>query len=368
MKIALITIHWANNYGAALQVYACAQSLSRFGQVSVIDYRCEYTSKGMQLFRFGWGIRDLLRLGKDLLRIFPRYRVIKKFSEFNAKNLSVTRIIRTDEDFKKLVSDFDVFVSGSDQIWNPKIVSDLGRLDGRFFLDFAQDKKRISYASSMGTYKYSPQEIKSVASYLNKYQFISVRESDTAVTLQEILGRSVEHVLDPTLLMNKSEWLSGCSKKTENRSGYILIYALKKDKLLKEVVEKTSSLLGLKVYSIDQDPVINYRCDRHMMDVGPDEFVELFSNASFVITNSFHGTAFSVNLNIPFIVTTPPTGINRINSLLKSVGLEDRIIGHYDEQALNRNIKDIDFSDSNKRLDDLRKKSFEFLEGALKDA
>ncbi|MFO3722734.1 polysaccharide pyruvyl transferase family protein [Pseudomonas sp. HLMP] len=368
MKIALISIHWANNYGAALQVYACAKSLRKFGQVSVIDYRCEYTSKGMQLFRFGWGIRDVLRMAKDVLRILPRYKAIKKFANFNSSYLSITDTVRNGDDFRRLAEENDIFVSGSDQIWNPKIVSENGKFDGRFFLDFAQNKKRISYASSMGSYRFSPVELKDAVDYLEQYEHISVREQDTAIFLESALGRPVEHVLDPTLLMSKEEWASEFPKKSEIKDNYILVYALKKDKLLKKVIEKAASVLGLKVYAIDQDPLINYSCDRHMMDVGPEEFVDLFSRASFVVTNSFHGTAFAVNFNIPFIVTTPPTGINRISSLLQALGLDQRIVHEFDEENIKEYLGSFDFTESNRKLDQLRTQSFNFLERALKDA
>lgn len=369
MNIALITIHWANNYGAALQVYANARCLSRYGNVSVVDYRCEFTSKGMQLFRFGWGGRDVLRMGKDALRLFPRYRVIKKFAEFNSKYLKVTSPVIDSEDFFRVSEDFDVFVSGSDQIWNPNIVSESGSIDGRYFLDFVKGKKKISYASSMGTYKYSEESLPKILSYLSDYDSISVRELDTSKYLQDVLGLSVDHVLDPTLLLTKNEWLSSFSISTHRVEKFILVYALKKDNLLKKVVDLVSAKLGFKVYAIDQDPIINYSCDRHMMDVGPEEFVDLFSQASFVITNSFHGTAFSVNFSVPFLVTKPATGINRINSLLDGVGLQSRVVEEFNKEGVEVILnQEIDFGSAGCKIEQLRRKSLGYLERALGDA
>lgn len=368
MNIALITIHWANNYGAALQVYASTRYLSRYGNVSVIDYRCSFTSKGMQVFRFGWGLRDFLRMGKDVFRLLPRYRVIKKFSDFNGRYLNVTSPVNSEVDFIRLVDQYDAFVSGSDQIWNPNIVSESGSINGRYFLDFVSGKKKVSYASSMGTYKYSAQDFSQISGYLSGYDFLSVREADTASYLEELLARPVAHVLDPTLLMGKDEWLNCFPAGKKQVDGFILVYALKKDALLRRVIEVVSAVLKLKVYAIDQDPLINYSCDRHMMDVGPDEFVDLFSQASFVVTNSFHGTAFSVNFNVPFLVTTPPTGINRISSLLDAVGLENRVVESFDEAALKALLEqEMFFGKSNQKLNDLRRESTQYIDKAFGD-
>lgn len=368
MKIALITLHWANNYGAALQVYACFKYLQNFGEVSVIDYRCKYTSKGMQVVRFGWGGRDFLRMGKDVLRFVPRYRVIKKFSAFNSRYLRVTSQVSRDEQFLSLTAANDVFISGSDQIWNPTIVSETGSIDGRYFLDFAADKKRVSYASSMGTYDYSPSEQPSLKKYLDRYDSISVREKDTAESLSNFLEREVTHVVDPTLLLTREDWRSAFSNigLAPKNHKYILVYGLKKDKLLKTVVDIARKELGLKVYAVDQDPLINYHCDRHIMDAGPEEFVALVAGASFIVTNSFHGTAFAVNLNVPFLVTTPPTGANRINSLLGQVGLLHRVINSFRQSEIEALVSEgCDFESSNVKLKLLREKSKDFLKRAL---
>lgn len=368
MKIALITIHWANNYGAALQVFASKRYLSRYGCVSVIDYRSKFTSKGMQLVRFGFRVRDIFRIGKDILRMRPRYRVIRKFLDFNLKHLNATFQVKAADDFDIIAKQYDVFVSGSDQIWNPDIVSETGSIDTRYFLDFAKGKK-IAYASSMGNYRYSGEKLKELIRHLNSYDAIAVREKDTADYLTALLGRPVAHVLDPTLLLEKQEWLKCFPVVKKIDRPFILVYALKKDDLLRRAVSEVSTILGLKIYAIDQDPIINYSCDCHLMDAGPDEFVQLFSQASFVITNSFHGTAFAVNFNIPFLVTTPPVGINRINSLLCSVALQERIIASAELGKLNTLIRSVlDFSECNIKLNVLRKISESYLNKACRNA
>ncbi len=366
MKIALITLHWANNYGGSLQVFAAVKAMSKYGEVSVIDYRNNYTSKGMTWIRFGTKLRDILRIGKDLFRLIPRYRVIKKFENFSYTYLNLTPQLKNAEDFKKLAKEYDLFVSGSDQIWNPKIVNEDGVLDTHYFLDFAIGKKKISYASSIGTYLYNEEEMAQVVSLLNHYDYLSVREKDSSQYLSKLLNRDVSHVLDPTLLHSKDEWLQFFNiQDNEDEKPYILVYALKKDPLLKQIVEKVQKQLGMKVITIDQDPFTNFKNDGHIRDAGPDEFIKLFAQAGFIITNSFHGTCFSINFNIPFIITTPPTSINRIESLLTAVNSQNRITTDgTDQSALIEN--QIDFDMINQRLQALRIASNQYLENALR--
>lgn len=365
LKIALITIHWANNYGSSLQTFATLKALNKYGEVSVLDYRNPYTSKGMSWIRFGTKPRDILRISKDMFRLISRYKVIKKFENFSYKNFNLTNPLNN-SDFKKLNDEFDVFVSGSDQIWNPKIVNEEGIIDTHYFLDFVTDKKKISYASSLGTYKYTEIEAKEVTPLLNSYNTIAVREHDSSIYLSKLLHKDVSHVLDPTLLHTKEEWLKFFDIDiNQNEEPYILVYALHKDKLLKEVVEKVVQELNFKVITIDQDPFTNFNCDKHIKDASPEEFIKLFSQANFVITNSFHGTCFSVNFNIPFIVTTPPSSINRIESLLKAVNIDERItIGENLSVLIN---KDIDFDVINTKLNQLRYLSNTYLLNAMQE-
>jgi hypothetical protein len=339
--------------------------LKKYGDVSVIDYRSKFAAKGMTLLRYGIKFRDMLRVAKDIFRIFPRYRVIKKFEEFNKSNFNMTKTISTEQDFYNLNQQFDVFVSGSDQIWNPDIVSEQGNIDRHYFLDFVNDGKRISYGSSLGTYVYSEHERTILVELLQKYHDISVREKDSAIYLSRLLERPVKHVLDPSLLLTREQWLNLFAiNEVKRDASYILVYALKKDNILKETIQEVSNVLKIKVIAIDQDPFINFKHSKHIRDAGPDEFVELFSKADFVITNSFHGTCFSINFNIPFIVTTPPTGVNRINSLLSELKITNRLISESKKASKVVN-EDIDYKNVSKKLDVLREDSLRFINDAV---
>lgn len=367
MKIALITMHWANNYGASLQTFATIKVLERYGDVTLLDYRNAHAAKGMQVIRWGIKPRDVLRMAKDLFRLVPRARVIGKFEAFT-RTLPLSERLTTNQSFQALENRFDAFVCGSDQIWNPAIVSETNTLDTHFLLDFVTDKPRLSYASSMGTYVYNSQQAEEVRRCLSRFSGLSVREQDTADYLTTLLQRQVETVVDPTLLLTHDQWLQSLEHTPErfvpanrNHNAFILVYALKKDAQLKAVIEHYRHALGFEVICIDQDPFLNYVPDLHLKDASPSDFIELFNQAAFVITNSFHGVCFSVNFNKSFVVTEPPTGRNRILNLLEQVELQARFIAGPDLPEIDT----IDWDKVNGLLDASRQRSIAYLNNQL---
>jgi hypothetical protein len=243
----------------------------------------------------------------------------------------------------------------------------VGQLDPVYFLDFVTGKKKLSFASSSGSHVFSEAEKPVVIKSLDSFNAIAVRESDTALFLSELLGgRPVSHVLDPTLMLTKKEWLSELNLPpvVENSEKYILVYTLDKNNLVRDVVTKVSKQLGIKILAIDQDPFLGYSVDKHIMDASPRDFVALVSGASMIITNSFHGTTFAVNFSIPFVSVKPGTGLNRIGSFLQSIGLSDRLIKDVDD--LDRAIEsEINFADVHVKLRELRSLSYAYLENAL---
>jgi len=363
IKIALITIHWANSYGGMLQAFASQKILSQYGGVSLIDYKTTHLEKTMCLIRYGYTPRDFLRMAKDIARIFPRYRLLKKFKYFVNTYFNLTEPCPDHHSLKNLEKDYDIFVCGSDQIWNPNIVDGF---DSAYFLAFIKTKKKISFASSSGSYNFSDQETSLLISYLNSFSSISTRENDTSQFLTSILeNKKVSALLDPTLLLNKKEWLEALNiNETVEKAPYVFVYTLKKDKFVREIVRKVSLSLNLKVVVIDQDPYLGYDADNHIQDAGPKEYIELLSGASFVITNSFHGTVFSVNFKVPFIAIKPESGLNRIEGFLKNVDLQNRLI--LNNENLNEIITTpLDFEKSHKKLTLLRQTTKAYLDNAF---
>ncbi|MDQ1298056.1 MAG: hypothetical protein QG558_595 [Campylobacterota bacterium] len=366
MKIALITIHNANNYGAILQTFALQKILMQYGDVEIINYDNKHISIDFDLIRIKPTFHGLLGTGKDIFRLFPRHRVLKNFKQFIAQNMKLTKKMSTHEFLFGHAGSFDVYVAGSDQIWNPACISGNCSIDPVYFLDFApKEAKKLSYASSMGSYRYSEEEKKRIKELLKDFDMVSVREKDGQTMLQEILERPVHHVVDPTLLLSKNEWLEvlGKNRKLKQEEKYILLYSVPKTKLIRSAVEYFSKKLGLKVIAIDQGLSTVGKVDKQIRDAGPIEYLSLFSNAEFVITDSFHGTCFSVNFQKPFVAIAPGKHSNRIESLLSLIGLQDRIVRREEEFA-NLNIE-IDFEEANNKLDSLRKQALSLLSKAL---
>jgi hypothetical protein len=363
MKIALITIHHANSYGGMLQALASQTILSKYGEVSIIDYKSKHLAKTMMLIRFGTASRDILRIGKDLFRLIPRYKILNKFTAFRQKYFHLTQECNNHNDLEFLTQTYDVFVCGSDQIWNPNVI---GELDGTYFLNFVHDKKKIAYASSAGSYEFSNAEQNEIKKYLSTFSGLALREKNTSEYISKLLdNRPVTTVIDPTLMLNKTQWHELVQwEETDIPEPYIFVYTLQKDVFVKNMINQIAKHLNLKVVAIDQSPFPGYHCDTHYKDADPTLYLKLISQASFVITNSFHGTAFSVNFGIPFISLKPESGTNRIQSFLSSVGLGNRLL--LNNENLNTLIHEkINFEEVEIQLNSLRDSANTFLEKSL---
>lgn len=366
MKIALVTTHNANNYGAVLQAFALQHVLSRYGDVEIINYDNRHISRSFDLIRITPSLHGFLGMGKDICRLLPRYRVIKKFKQFIQNNLKMTRNFSAQELYHGQADYFDMYVAGSDQIWNPACISDSCTIDPIYFLKFAPKKaKKLSYASSMGGHQFSSEEKKHIKNLLKDFDIVSVREKDGQLLLQAVLEKAVQHVLDPTLLLSREEWQEALSDEgaSNKKEKYLLLYTVPKVSLIRKAVDHFSNKLGLKVISIDQGLSAGAKVDQQIRDAGPIEFLRLFADAEFVITDSFHGTCFSVNFGKSFVVISPGKHSNRIESLLALVGQQGRIVKSEADFADLDNM--IDFATANKKLLEARKESLSFLSNTL---
>ncbi|HUE91179.1 polysaccharide pyruvyl transferase family protein [Pseudomonas sp.] len=360
-KIALVTIHNAGNYGASLQAFASQEVLSRFGAVEIIDYRSDYLSINTKLFRFSFKFRAMLRVGKDVFRFFNRRRILGKFNDFTRSKLCLSAPYTTKELYSATL-DYDYYVSGSDQIWNPTIVSEVDALDPIFLLDFVESGRKVSYASSAGSYVFTAEKANLISAYLSTYHAISVREKTLSDRLESLLGFDVPSVLDPTLMLTKHEWLRAMSLgQAQKKNPFILVYALKPDRLFCDVVGYISAKLGLEVITIDQSPFLKFKSDQHIKDAGPEQYINYFATADFVVTNSFHGTVFSTNFNIPFVSVKPIHGQNRITDFLKLVGLSERFI--QDIRDVEKISLDVSFLNSDCALGNERARCYQVLDG-----
>ncbi|MFV0590660.1 MAG: polysaccharide pyruvyl transferase family protein [Draconibacterium sp.] len=381
-KIGIITVSRTINFGAELQAFALQHKLNQLEyNAEVIDY-LYYKNKRHIAAKdskpeMKFGIKELIKntllyryISPVIDRILPMFNSKTKqrnlnFETFHKKNTVFSREFRSIGELYGYKHKYDVFISGSDQVWNPATFSSLKP----YLLDFApKGKKRIAYAASFGVSKVSENYIDTYRSLFSKMDAIAVREESAKDLIKQITNRETEVVLDPTLLLAKSDWENiSDSANIKVDQPYILIYDLHPSESLIEVTKKIKNKLGLPVYRICKRSFRNPKNEGviNIEDAGPSEFVSLFMNAKHVITNSFHGTVFSTNFNIPFHVVLNPTRKNnsRITGFLEKTGLTECIIW---EDQIDKRIKtNVDFENANNVLNQLRLKSLDFIKKAI---
>lgn len=326
MKVATLTFQNTTNYGASLQCYALYRTLQILGaDAAVIDYNGPYLNKPYKLaaLKEKGLIRYILGNIWTLIRV-PR---IKSFNEFN-RNIKFTR--RVDEhSIKSLEPEYDLFITGSDQVWN----GSLSTYDTNYFLSFVKDeKKKASYAASFGFLKVPEGKEEWYKEQLSGYHYYNVRETSGQKIVKEMTGEDAKLTIDPTLLLQRDEWMK-VMKEPKNKEPYILVYQITPSKKITQAVEKLRKETGYKVLAIPFIADFPHRF-KSLITIGPSDFIGLFCHASFVVTDSFHGTAFSLIFNKNFW-TLSRKNESRITSLLNILGLEDRILYFEDDLSIN---------------------------------
>lgn len=343
MKIKTITCHDVYNAGASLQAYALAKYLKDLGHaVEIIDYKPDY----LQHYRLT-GIANP-KYNKPVLR--ELYNVLKfpgrlhakmgkrkrSFDCFTEEYLPVTtRTYHSNEELKTKLPTADIYLAGSDQIWNP--VFQNGK-DPAFYLDFApQNAVKASYAASFAVKNIDNAWKSQIKDWLSNLDYISVRESSGVEIIHELGIDKVVHVADPVFLLDRKEW-DKLAEPIYNRKPFIFLYDFDNNKQLGKSVRNLARKNGWKVYSYLRNPY----CDRCFSQVGPREFLSLVRDAELVVSNSFHATAFSLIFEKPFWVLERKERINtRMRDLLNLLGLKERLITCMDEIT----IEDIEYAD-----------------------
>ena len=325
MKIKTITCHHVYNHGALLQAYALTEFLKGEGHdVSIIDYRPPYLDGHFKLWRSDSRYNRIgLGWAYILAKLPGRIRALKRkkaFDVFFDHYMPVTeRIYHSVEELQACPPEADLYIAGSDQIWNTSFPN--GK-DPSFYLDFGNAKK-ISYAASFATSKLHSGTEEFVKKELNNFDAISVREYSGKKILNQ-LGFNGEVVVDPVFLISKEKWdevATDCCKD----DNYILVYDFENNKDIQELAQRYATLKHCKVFSIG--PYHMEYPDKCFLNYGPDTFVGLIRNAHCVFSNSFHASAFSLIYNTPFFVVNRKDGLNnRMSDLLEHFSLIERLV------------------------------------------
>jgi hypothetical protein len=317
MRIGILTIHAAYNYGAMLQAYATQTALIQLGhKVQIIDYYPKEVEESNLMEKMPKNLKQLVKY--LYARFNPNIQLkIRRFSSFRNRMQLTPRYY----DKKELYlnpPDFDIYLVGSDQVWNMERA-----FNPFWFLDFVNAKKKVSYASSFGTSSIPPQYQNELKNQLNKFSAISTREADGVKIIKEATGLNATQVLDPTFLLSTDDW-SSLAAKRQFAGEYILTYGFSKSKQFGELIKSVKERYKLPVVAIAIGSHYPYPVDKSFINTGPQEFVALFRDAKVVCTDSFHGLAFSIHFRKTFFSIPHLTRNSRLSSLLGLLDLKNR--------------------------------------------
>ena len=362
MKIGILTFHCAHNYGAVLQCYALQEILKSFEcTVEIIDYRPISLSTYYRIFEIRRFVslnplRMIRKISKELKLIDKRVKRHNAFHRFIKSNINLSSRVSA----QNISSKYDIYIMGSDQIWNPKITKGF---DSVYFGTFKFPKghrKYIAYAASM---EFQMLDIVAKNYYrkaLCNFDAISVREKELTYLLQPLTDKKIHTVLDPTFLLDKNIWHT-ISKKPNIQKKYVLVYQVRSDSNVLRIAENIAEQIDGTVIEIAANITI---LKRQFQDLSPNEFLGFIEYASCVVTTSFHATAFSVVCNRPFYyIKLNDGGDTRAVSLLKELNLENLII----DKSSNPKVVDIDFGFVNKKIMTLKRQSIDFLTLSIKE-
>ncbi len=367
MKIGSLTFHGSYNFGSVLQAFALQKFVERICKnnriqckYNIINFRSNNQKELYNILPKCNSLKNICKIFMGLPYYFQYKIKNKKFEDFISNRLNVTKEFCIESEIYDIISDFDIIICGSDQIWNVR-ARDSNKI---YFLNFT-DKPRISYSASFGplTIDWNKYNRKYYAEALNKFMFISTREEESANTVELLTGKKPPVHIDPTLLIEKDEWLRLCSDENIKEKKYILMYCLEPDnndiKIAKEISRKMHLPIIITKYNNKYDYFNNFI---KYYSTGPENFISLINNAMFVITSSFHGTAFSILLEKPFITLNGMRDY-RISSLLKLTKLENRSV--VTEEDLKIIYDEIDFTYAKQILNEQKVISEKYLINAF---
>lgn len=373
-KIAILTQPLGANYGGTIQNFALSLILRTEGfHVETINrVNANPNSKiKIVLSKFKYFFLKYF-LKKNVLTSFDQKEIFRFHQEFIQKNINLTKQVDNTTSLKELFyfKKYDIVIVGSDQTWRPVYSPNIYN----YFLDFLEDDKaitKVAYATSFGTdqWEFSKEETQRGKELVKTFDKISVREKSGIDLCQKHLAITPEFVLDPTMLLKKEDYLQLiASKKLPKRSG-VFSYILDETDETYSIIEEVVRFLQLEHFTNQpKNRTIEKKSTQLEDYVYPslEGWLQAFNDADFIVTNSFHGTVFSILFNKPFVsIAHSKRGASRFHSLLSLFGLEERLLT--DKSKLKEiMIKPVDYAVVNQKLDELRENSINFLLSSLK--
>ena len=351
MKIGILTFPTAINYGTALQAAALGKvSEAENNTIGFLDHRCPLIDSTNSVFDFK-NVLDLKYTLAHLINLSVALKRRERFKQFRNKYIPLAA---------DSPEDFDIVVAGSDQIWNYNLTGD----DFYYFLDYQKNNsKKASYAGSFGLSQIEEKYHSKIAELLSDFDYLSVREKQAAKIIKEISNINAPIVVDPTLLLNKKQW-EKFSAKAETEQKYIFVYTVFNSDKIWDYAEKLSKKTGLPIKTISYSR-LHRRNAEYDFTAGPDDWLSYMLGAEYVVTNSFHGVAFSINFEKNFFFDMPPAkaGVgSRISDIIERYKLSDRNLSG---ESFVDTTEFPDFSVAREKLEEDRKFSFDFINSFL---
>lgn len=363
MKVGILTFCNTTSYGAALQMYALYRSVEKFGHDAELLH---YQNRWMKEERHTVAMQNkpyaVMRL-KKTVSAFRHRHLWRAFRGFEASMVCMPERVTSDKNALRALSDrYDAVICGSDQVWNPDITG----ADLSYFLNFCGARtKRISYAPSFGVEALPKDFAEAAAKELARFSSLSVREEAGQALIRDMIGKDAELVLDPTLLLTAEEWEALETAHPMAQGEYILYYPVRSAGCLWSYCEAFAERKGLKILRIGRS-VKSKDTDRvkYLFDVSPQELLFLLHHAKYVVTNSFHGTAFAINYRKNFFVELSSATNSRLSQIVRTFGLEEQVVR--EAGAVLRDTTD--YKKTEELLPALRDHSLRFLREALTES
>lgn len=364
MKVGILTFPNSPSHGATLQMFALYQSVKKLGhEAEILNYQSQWMKDGLHTTagqKRAACSRWLKKTGADLLHLRGRLG----FRRFEKNLTKYPRRAFTNKKYLPEVgARYDAVICGSDQVWNPDITG----CDLSYFLDFCgENTARVAYAPSFGVESLSRDFGQAAAKELAQFSHLSVREAAGQAIIRETTGAEAQLVADPTLLMDDKEWENYEKPHPQAKGEYILYYTIRTaNGNLWNYCRNLAEKCNLKILRIGGNAInrksrstdgVEYVCD-----VSPEEWLYLMHHAKYVVTNSFHGTAFAINYRKNFFVEFSSLTNSRLSHIVNTLGLEAQVVTG-PEATLPLKT---DYSRAEERLSALRAESVQFLQRAL---
>lgn len=368
--VGIITIHKINNYGSVFQAYALQKVCEDLGfQTEIIDYNFpnefhaanKYVEpRSSQPNEPKWikllYALDLMKQHKGISNFVSQYEHLS-CNQYNSPS-----------ELEDRTPHYDIYITGSDQLWNPRHCNG----DPAFMLHFAPDESvKISYAASIGTNTIPERLRPQYKALLSRYASISVRENSGVEVIKRIVNKDATVVLDPTLLLNRSQWNQIADSRRQFKNKYILCYFLNYTfnafPYVDHLAEYVQKQTGYEIVRVARPPHrLRIPHTHYYVGASPEEFLALVRDAEIVLTTSFHGTAFAVNYGKPVftVVQDRNASDSRQISLMHNLGLDDQILSVADPMPEMSKFS-YDVRAEQERLEMLRHQSIDYLKNAL---